>query len=957
MATNLLHLVECHDYQRLFLEHLRWSRPDMQALTAVLDEGRTFTATNVSSYKGLRVWVCSQLPNSSDQAAIDRAIAQKSTDRIVIFHHGDKQVWRWPARIVKGGSTTTRLTSHVHITGKDNPKLIDRLNLITLAATEDLSATEVIDRVRQAFDVETEKESKRASKLMASMYDALAKARAPEHDISVTLARILFLMFGDDTDMWEPDLFQNFIINHTKSDGSDLSDRINELFEHLDTSPEDRKNVPKYLSGFKYVNGGIFKEPITLPAVGSEMRTTILDASTTNWSDISPAIFGSMFQSVRNAETRRIFGEHYTSEKDILRTLNPLFLDELRQEFIEASSAKENARKRLRGLRSQLAQIQFLDPACGCGNFIIIAYRELRLLEIAIVEKLRELGGGKPVFVEGQMSIVIPGVQMELGQDNYDTIDDPTPLVTLDNFYGIEIDEWPAKIAETAMFLTDQQCDLQMQKRLGFAPERLPISRQATIVTATKDDPQHGNSLRLDWASLFQADEYTVVAGNPPYAGQYLRSDEQTADLQLVWGDDYDGYFDYVTGWHAKAIQFLAHAPQARFAYVTTNSITQGQPVPALFEPIFREGWRIRFAHRTFPWESEASGKAAVHCIIVGFDKGGPSPQLWEYDGTGEERRHVTVPIINAYLVDAPNVLVKKRSKPIGTSLPEVDYGSKPTDGGGLVVKREQYSTVMADPIAAAYVRPFVGADELIKGKDRWCLWLVNASSADLNDSAVLAERMDVVRDMRLKSTKEPTRKQAETPHLFAEIRQPKAPFLCIPSHFTENRDYATVQRFDPTTIASNAVFTASDDDGFLFSIISSSLFMVWQRLVGGRIKSDYRFSNTVVWNNFPLGEATSDDRGKIIAAGQEVLRARQVFQGSSLETLYDPAVMPEELVEAHKLLDAVLERYLGVPDDATELDRQRLLLERYASQVNKLKGRKRADVLISDTDPMFSPG
>lgn len=932
MATTLLNLVENHAYQRLFLEHLRWSRPDMTNLSITLDEDRSFTAVNASSYKGLRVWVCPDLPTSADQVAIDRAIAKQSTDRIVIFHNKDKQVWRWPARIVKGSSTATRLTSHVHVSGKDNPKLLDRLNRITLDASEDLSATAVIDRVKQAFDVETEKESKRASKLMASMYDALSAAGAPEHDISVTLARILFLMFGDDTDMWDADLFQNFIINHTQVDGSDLAERINELFEHLNTEPDNAKNIPSHLKGFKYVNGGIFSEPIELDVVGPEMRATILDACTTDWSDISPAIFGSMFQSVRNAETRREFGEHYTSERDILRTLNPLFLDELRQEFLDASSAKANSRKRLRALRNRLAKIQFLDPACGCGNFIIIAYRELRLLEIAIVEKLRELSGGKPVFTEGQVALLVPGSQKEIDQDNQDIVDDPTPVVTLDNYYGIEIDEWPAKIAETAMFLTDQQCDLQMQKRLAFAPERLPISRQATIVTATKENPQRGNSLRLDWTELFEPDEHTVVAGNPPYAGQSLRTDAQTEDLQHVWGNDYDGYFDYVTGWHAKAIQFLANVPQGRFAYVTTNSITQGQPVPALFEPIFRDGWRIRFAHRTFPWESEASGKAAVHCIIVGFDKGGASPQLWEYDGRGTEIRHVTVPVVNGYLVDAPNVLVKKRTKPIGNSLPEVNYGSKPTDGGGLVVKKGQYADVMADPIAAKYVRLFVGADELIEGSDRWCLWLVDALRADLTDSVVLTDRLKQVREMRLESRKIPTQRQAATPHLFTEIRQPKEPYLCIPSHFTENRDYATVQWFEPTTIASNAVFTAADDDGFLFSLISSSMFMVWQRLVGGRIKSDYRFSNTIVWNNFPLGEATAQEKENIIAAGQEVIRTRENYPSSSLEVLYDPKTMPQDLLDAQLALDTVLEKQLGVPAGATELDRQRLLLERYAN-------------------------
>lgn len=934
MTTQLLNLVEANDYQNLFLRHLRWSRPDMAALKVDVD-GNQYDVANVSSHKGLRVWVCPTLPTSSEQAAVDRAIAKRSTDRIVIFHDNDKQIWRWPSRTVKTGSTTTRLTSHAHVRGKSNPKLVDRLLRITLGPTEDLSATALIERVKQAFDVETERETKRASKLMAAMYDALKDAGTPEHDISVTLARFLFLMFGDDTSMWQQDAFRDFIIECTRPDGSDLAERLNELFLFLNTKPDKSAQTPTQFQGFEYVNGGIFDEKIILPPVGKALRVAILEACFPNWSDISPAIFGSMFQSVRDAEKRREFGEHYTSEKDILRTLNPLFLDELRAEFVEASNASKDARKRLRALRNRLGRIKFLDPACGCGNFIIIAFRELRLLEISIIERLRELSAGKPVFTEGQMSIIIPGVQIQLDEDNQDVVDDPTPIVTLNNFYGIEIDEWPAKIAETAMFLVDRQCDLQMIDRLGTAPKRLPLRRQATIRTATPSNPMAGNSLRFDWSALFSADEDTIVAGNPPYAGQSLRTAQQTADLELAWGVDYDGYLDYVTGWHAKALQFLATAKHARFAFVTTNSISQGQPVPALFAPIFREGWRIRFAHRTFPWESEASGKAAVHCVIVGFDREtGPLPTLWEYDGSGQEIRKVTAPTVNAYLVDAPNVLVTKRSRPVNVSLPPVVKGSQPTDKGGLLIKEFELPEVFADPIAKKYVRPLIGADELINGTKRWCLWLVDATPGDLSASPVLAERLARVRKTRLASDKGATRKRAATPHLFTEIRQPKTAYLCIPSHFTENRLYATVQWFDSEAIASNAVFTAIDEEGYLFSIISSSMFMVWQRTVGGRIKSDYRFANTIVWNNFPLGDVSTQSREIIIDAGQAVLRARSNYRGIPLDELYDVKNMPDDLLKAHEALDKVFEDILGAPPAATELDRQRLLLRKYAEQI-----------------------
>lgn len=930
--TDLLTLVERHNYQSLFLEHLRWSRPDQASISIQLDGNGAYEATNVSSYKGLRVWVCPQLPNSSDQAAIDRAIAKNSVDRLVIFHNGSKQVWRWPVRTIKAGSVNTRLTAHTHVTGKENPKLLRRLEAITLGITENLNATDLIERVRSAFDVEAERETKQASKLMVAMFDALTNAGTPEHAISVTLARALFLMFGDDTDMWDKDLFQNFIINHTRPDGSDLAPRLNELFAYLDTKSEERTKTPDHLVGFKYVNGGLFRERIELPAVGPEFRVAILNASSTNWADISPAIFGSMFQSVRDAQTRREFGEHYTSEKDILKTINPLFLDELREEFAKAIDHREETAL-LTKLRERLARIRFLDPACGCGNFIIIAYRELRLLEIAILERLK--------LKEAQRNIKLNASQLEL---SVGTVDDKQgrgkttfldPKVVLDNFFGIEIDEWPAKIAETAMFLMDRQCDLQMIQRLGYAPERLPITRQATIVTACPDDPQRGNALRQDWSQIFEADDDTIVAGNPPYIGGRLKSGEQSADLQRVWGGSFTGALDYVTGWHAQALKFLKHTTKARFAFVTTNSIVQGAMVPDLFGPITRDGWRIRFAHRTFPWESEAAGKAAVHCVIVGFDRGGTEALLWDYREGNVAANATRVPAINAYLVDGPDVLITPRRRPLSPSLTSVDFGSMPNDGGALLLDRPGMLEASKDPIAARYVRSFVGSRELIHGTDRWCLWLVEASDEEIKKSPFLSHRVAAVRETRSASKRKATAALAATPHLFGEIRQPDSAYLCIPAHFTENREYATVQRFEPDVISSNANFTASDPDGFLFALISSSMFLLWQHLVGGRLESRLRFSNTIVWNNFPLGYTAPEVRENIIQAGVEVLKARAHHPGVSLERLYDPSSMPDDLVIAHGALDQHVDTFFGVPDGATELDRQRLLLERYAAQAN----------------------
>lgn len=903
MTDTPLSLVEQHLYQQLFVHQLNWSAPDHPPISYTSDDGHTCTATNISSYKGLRVWVCDDKPGSKIEAELDRMIAKTSTDRLVIFHNDDEQVWRWPARRLSGNSTTTRLTSHRHRTGKPNPKFAARLDAIQLPIDVVLDANAVLMKVRDAFDVESQNETKRASKLMARMYAALEKAypgnfdaKARDHEISVTLARILFLMFGDDTEMWETDSFRDFIHHDTLTDGSTLGTQLNELIAQLDT-PKSANRI----ADLPYVNGGIFQEKIKLPDLNKDFRDAVLDACAVDWSTISPAIFGSMFQSVRDAQTRRELGEHYTSEENILKTLNPLFLDELRDEFDRARTTKDEKRVLTR-LWKRLGDIRFVDPACGCGNFIIVAYRELRDLELRIMERLQEIAGNAQLAFDPTLSL----------------------KVTLDHFYGIEIDEWPARIAETAMFLIDRQCDLKLKERFGEAPQRLPIQTQATI-TAT-------NALKLDWADILPPSGDVIIAGNPPFSGQYTKTDEQTADTQRAWGDDYDGYLDYVTAWHAKALNYL-RGTDAQWAYVTTNSITQGQAVPALFRPIFRDGWRIKFAHRTFPWTSEAAGKAAVHCVIVGFTRNlSITPRLFVYDRSNSAPREEPITNINPYLLDASNLLVTKRTRPL-PGLPAVVKGSQPTDGGHLQVRTEQYDEVAKDPIASKYLRPFIGADELLNGSKRWCLWLTDAPQRELSASPVLLVRLAAVRKMRLASTKEPTRRAAKTPSLFTERRQPNVPYLGIPRHVSENRRYFTATRFDESVICGDANFTATDPDGYLFAIISSTMFITWQRMIGGRIKSDLRFSNTVVWNNFPMPAVNANQRGKIVNAGAAIITVRTKSPERSLAELYEPDSMGADLLAAHDALDALVDAAFmqGSKDSCrTERDRQQLLFARY---------------------------
>ena len=901
MTSTLIDRAEQHDYQKLFIQDLNWSKPDHPPVLIEYD-GQPVKATNVSSYKGLRVWVVDEKPNSKLEAVIDQQLAKTSTDRIVIFHDGDEQVWRWPVRRITGNTTSTRLSRHRHRRGDADPRFANRLDVIRLPIDVTLDANTVLARVRSAFDVEAQNETKHASKLMARLYAAMEKAypstidrMARDHQISVTLARILFLMFGDDTDMWRKDLFRDFIYEHTRADGSDIGERLSELFALLDTPPSQRGSASPDLNEFRYVNGGIFNERINLPEINADFRTVVLEACDRDWASISPAIFGSMFQSVRDAQTRRELGEHYTSEENILKTLNPLFLDELRSELAHIRTLGKYEANRLRKLRDKLGNIRYLDPACGCGNFIIVAYRELRDLELAIMERLQEITGTEPTLLA-----------------NYGL------KVNLDHFYGIEIDEWPARIAETAMFLIDRQCDLKLTASLGWAPDRLPIQKQATIVV--------GNAVRTDWSSLLEASDDVVVAGNPPFVGQYTKTDEQTQDAKLAWGSRYDGYLDYVTSWHAKTIDFL-RGTSARWAFVTTNSITQGQAVPALFRPIFSAGWRIRFAHTTFPWTSDASGRAAVHCVIIGFDREVEErARLFVSESSEAGVSERSPRNINAYLLDGSNLLVDKRMKPL-PGLPAVQYGSKPADGGHLLVKTSELAEIQQDPIAARYLRRYIGADELLSGGERWCLWLKDMNPSDLARSILLRSRVDAVRAMRLLSTKPSTHAAAATPHLFTEIRQPVDPYLAIPAHVTESRQFFTAMRFEGSVICSNANFTAPDLDGFLFSIISSSMFITWQRMIGGRIKSDLRFSNTIVWNNLPLPQTDGSVRLHIINAGVRVQTAREQARELSLDKLYEAGNMRPALLDAHRQLDELVDRAFGADSYCVNSRRRQQIL------------------------------
>lgn len=964
-----------------FRESLGWDESDLgdsSFQTVKVDDplvpSGVLNVECVAAQSGIPVWVCrvDRIPSNTSQLEVDRTLRALSMHRLCIFVQEGvgftpRQVWRWPS------ASSSRLTRHeLLVTDEAQVEALltrcARLYLTSEDIANGVSVLTLLERMRRGFDIETFIETRDASNQMAGLFESLAKAGMSEAQISTVMARLLFLLFADDTQMWSESEDSNSferMIRGTHQEGTDLAQRLNELFDLLNKKPSGASAVadaPEYLSGFKYVNGGMFADAVPLlaemsGAVAKTFRQQLLATSERDWSKVSPAIFGSMFQSVRDAKTRREMGEHYTSEEDVLKTLNPLFLDELRDKLTNAVD-KSDEPTRLRNLRRELANIRFMDPACGCGNFIIIAYREMRKLELDILVRLRNLGQ----IDESELGSLVVGTAgvSEGVRKRARSIE---PLVTIDNFYGLELDPWPASIARTAMFLVERQMDQKMMEEFGYAPVRLPLAHSAHILEGdalTEVDEVSGEQVDRDWSKVLPvtvqdvADGVRVyIAGNPPFVGQAKKGDEQDLGMRLAWGDDYAGYLDFATAWFAKAARYLktlqeqAEALKVKvvpgdFAFVSTNSIVQGQPVPSLFGPLFRDGWRLKFAYRTFPWKSEATGKAAVHCVITGFTRSEVpekrSVRVFDYDwSTRRTVEQEPVHTLNAYLVEGPNVLVEKRSKPLSSLIPEVVRGSQPTDGGNLIVEVEDYPVVAADPVAARYLRPFRMGKELVQGLDRWCLWMVDATEEEIASSPVLSTRVAAVAEMRSQSTKKATQLKASTPHLFDENRQPADTYVGVPRVVSDNRPYYTVKPLSPEVIAGDKVYTAIDPDGFLFAIISSSMFITWQRAVGGRLKSDLSFSNTVVWNNLPVPQISEEQRRKVIAAGRKVLAAREAIEERagepvSLADMYASlATMDPALRAAHDELDSAVDVAFGATRRcSSEAKRLEILFERY---------------------------
>ncbi|MGN6608665.1 MAG: DNA methyltransferase [Jatrophihabitans sp.] len=776
----------------------------------------------------------------------------------------------------------------------------------------------MLDAEVQRYETEEEVNLK-ATELLAALHDALRESGYEGHALRVLLVRLVFILFADDTQVWEPGRFHDYLLLKTSDDGHDLGPALIHLFQVLNT-PKDRRsaNLDDDLKSFEYINGGIFAETVPIPDCTRGMRNRLLKACRFDWSKISPAIFGSLFQNVMEDADRRAIGAHYTTEGNILRTIDPLFMDELRAELDAAGTLPA-----LRRFRDKLATLTFFDPACGCGNFLVIAYREIRRLELEVLRRIRaeEARQGARGRVErGKRGARLPG----RGQMGFD-VSAVESKVSVGQFYGIEVEEFPARIAETAIYLIDHLENLALSAEFGEYYARFPITDTAHI--------HIGNALRVDWNDVLPATRCTYLLGNPPFVGKQHRTADQRTDMDLVFaGRSGTGVLDYVSAWYQAAAVYMT-GTAIRAAFVATNSIVQGEQVPALWPELVEAGLEIDFAHRTFNWKSEASGAAHVHVVIIGFSYGGLRPHKTLFDHPtldADQAEPLRVRNINPYLVDAPTVIASKRRQPL-LPVPRCRFGNMPNDEQHLILDADAREEILqTDPIAAQYIRELIGAEEMLNGLHRYCLWLEDADPRDIRNSQVLRERVARVRAYRRRSTRAQTQALAATPALFGEIRQPAGRYLCLPRHTSMNRSYIPLAFFEKDDIAHDSTLTIEDATEYIFGILSSEMFMTWVRTVAGRLRSDFRLSSDLVYNTFPWPDANARKTTQVAQRAGEVLAARERHAGATLAELYDPATTPADLARAHAALDRTVEGLYGRRAISTELTRQAKLFDRY---------------------------
>ena len=735
----------------------------------------------------------------------------------------------------------------------------------------------------------------KAAELMGKLHDELKEIGYDGHPLEHFLVRLLFLFFAEDTSIFDKRIFTEFIENRTNGDGSDVGAKLAELFQVLNTPEKKRlKTRDETLSAFPYTNGKLFEEFLPIVAFDANMRETLLECCYIDWSKISPAIFGSLFQSIMDRTLRRNLGAHYTSEANILKLIKPLFLDELHAKFQKIKKSK----KKLQEFHKELSTLNFLDPACGSGNFLIMAYREIRKLEFEILKILHK---------ESVLDI------------------DSIVWCDVDQFHGIEYEEFPAQIAQVAMWLIDHQMNMMISEYFGQYFVRLPLKKSANII--------HGNSLRLEWEDIVSKDKLSFIHGK-----QY-QSKEQRKDMELIFSKIKGaGVLDYVTAWYLKASQYIQNT-KIKVAFVSTNSIAQGEQVGILWKELF-DNYKIKihFAHQTFSWSNEAKSNAAVHVVIVGFANFDiDNKKIYEYEDIRKEALEKKVKNINPYLVEGDDIVVTKRTKPL-CKVKAMTRGNQATDGGFLLLDdNEKIELCNKYNDINEIIKPVVSAKEFLNNINRWCFWLVDVAPQIIKKYPELLEKIEEVKKMRLKSSFAPTRELSNYPTLFRDIKNPEQ-FIVIPRVSSERREYIPMGFFDKNYIPLDSVHTIHNGDLLLFGVLTSKLHMSWVKYTCGRLKSDYRYSKDIVYNNYPFPKDVSDkNRKQVEEKAQNILDIRAEYKDSSLADLYNPLAMPAKLKKAHQALDKAVDKCYTTKIFKNNKERIEFLFELYEEYLSEI--------------------
>jgi len=756
----------------------------------------------------------------------------------------------------------------------------------------------------------------KASEKMGRLFDLIRERNdlsKPEdiHALNVFLTRLLFCFYAEDTGIFEQGQMTSAIQSTTQEDGSDVDQFFTDLFIvlNLEDSAPERKSMAAHFRDFPYVNGGLFEADEPIPEFGRKARRLLIDCGNMDWSEINPDIFGSMFQAVIDEEQRGSLGQHYTSVSNIMKVIQPLFLDKL---YAELEKSRTNERK-LKELLLRLQNLRIFDPACGSGNFLIIAYKELRKLEMEVINALNAVSDQTEMYYSG---------------------------IKLSQFYGIEIDDFAHEVAVLSLWLSEHQMNMVFKEKFGYAEASLPLRDAGHIVC--------DNSLKLDWNEVCPAADSRgnyheiYICGNPPFLGYKYRSERQNVDMDAVFkGFTKHRFLDYVSCWFWKAANYMTNSA-IESAFVTTTSISQGEQVGMLWPSIIDMGVRIKFAYETFPWKNSAKGNAGVHVTVIGLTRNLGPARIFHCDK--DVVRVTEHSNVNPYLVGASNIIISSTKRPVAGQLP-MSSGSYLRDGGALVLSTPEKESLLNEcPEARKWVRLLVGAEEMLNGKQRWCLWLEGEEPQDLYDIPAIAKRLERVSESRMASSKSATQLQAETPHLFSEVRQPRSgSYLLIPTVSSERRKYIPIGFFDAKDVVVAPNFIVPKATPFEFGILTSEMHNDWMRAVAGRLESRYRYSATLVYNTFPWPETNDHQRKEIEELAEEVLLVREDYPDKSLSKLYDPNEMPEPLREAHKALDRAVEKlYRDKPfRDATE--RLEHLFARYEKLIAEEKAKKPA--------------